>query len=1638
MEVEKKIEHITEELKHVTTGDQLKKLISMFKDMYTYYKDTKRTDLNEKIKHLSTELKNKGKEVIEQTTTGEGSTKKEKHKELKDNDVSREGTPDDNNDKAEEEKDDKAEEEKDDTDEKEKKKKKQEKEEEHQPPTQRNGKNKQSLEHIFQKTSWRVLDTYFKDNPNFLVTHHLDSYNQFIQTGIPKIFRENNPLKYVPSNTQEANPPQLLFYLGGKSGKRITYGNPIIYDSQHTHYMYPNEARLRNMTYGMTIHYDVECEIQEYDPKTETYLTVEDSTIEKVSLGRFPIMLNSDRCILQGLSREMKYNLGECRQDHGGYFIIEGKEKVFVPEETIADNMIRVTTPDRVEVRSASEDSSKPIYITSVQRVAPSPSAVGRKPYWQALGSEDRDTEEEVEADDDESCYTNGQLVVTLPRVSQPIPLFIVMRALGVTSDRDIIQTCLLDLEKYSHYIDLFRPSIHDASQVFDQTTALKFIASFVKGKQVKGVLGILTDSFLPHIGGTEFLEKAYYLGYMVKKLFMSVMNEATPADLENSLHKRIALCGQVFFDVFQHAYQQQLFEIWTNVEKEYHDRPPKEDIPKSMSHLLAHAEDFFQTGWVEKAFEKLFKRIPHGHGHPRLVDLRRLSWFTTMSQLRQINLTHTIPHATTQQCGPHGAHWGYFDPLDTPATFTHERHLSITATITTGSPAIPLIKWIKKYLNLLELSKTTPQLLATTTKVFVNGCWIGNVEDPLYATSFLKLHRRNGTVPIFTSVAFGIQHKEIHIYTDAGRLVRPLYYLYYRQKDDSDISEDSQLRYYLFGRKDHTDTLALSLHRFKHGEPVKGEELLTVMSNWDGMVSGFAERKIHLYNFRENIVYKPEALFTNSEWTSLAEDQSVLEYIDLSEENTALIAIQYGQIVQEKKSTHYTHLEIDPSTILGMVGNSIVFPETNPTLCNQRASALTQQAVSIYHTNFPNRIDPLGLVLHYGQVPLVKSQYLEHINQEQIPYGVNCVVAVMCYTGYNDGEGILISEAALKRGLFRTSHYTMYEDREESYHDPATGQHITTVFSNLQEVDSVRGVQVGCDYSKLDESGLIPEGERLLEDTIVIGKVKIAVSSLETSSPASSFSTTIDDSTKAIHGKLGYVDKSFLTKAEPGYRVAKVRVLEDRLPFAGDTLASRAGHRGTIGAVVPEEDMPFTSQGVRPDLIINPHVIATELPVGQLVEALLGKACSLYGTFGDSTAFAAKGPNNTTYGSLLQAWKKGRQKKGDPIDLHDYYTDLQNIGYTSTGTEMLYNGMTGEQIESDIYVGVNYYMRIKDTVQDTLQCCAKGPLDVLTRQSLGGQLLGEPERDAILSHGMSMFLKTSFLDRADKFKLAICNKTGLISIYNLEQNLLLSPYVDGPMDVRFQMDVNTIDCRLDTTTRFGRSFSVVEIPYAFKLFLQELQVMGIEARVLTDKNIDRVMSLSGSDNIIKLTKDLRAVRSQAALHKHLQSYSKDAVKGLKNKKKHAKKQKKTKSTISVVKEKRTVIAQPEENEKEGEDEEVSSDEGNAQKEKEGGATEKSPVIFTLDGQPIDLPPPPPEPTISLVVQGGAEKLEPSITPSPTSPHSVAKSEAMTAVLRVEEPKGKEEENEEGTLGESSSSSSSSSSSGTTKSITLD
>jgi DNA-directed RNA polymerase II subunit RPB2 len=1250
---------------------------------------------------------------------------------------------------------------------------------------------------LLTNVSWKLIDKYFTDNPNNLVAHHLESYNDFFNNGINRIFRENNPIRFVEREDESdkaGKRNECLLYLGGKDGSKIYLGKPIIYDENNTHYMYPNDARLRNMTYGITIHYDVDVDFVYYvgEEKKEHSMT-----LDKIYLGRFPIMLQSDLCILKSLAKEVRFNMGECRNDYGGYFIIDGKEKLIISQEKFADNMLYIkvnksddTYSHSAEIRSVSEDTSKAVRTTAVKIVAPSPT------------------------------LSNNQIVVVVPNVRKPVPLFILMRALGVVSDLDIIKTCLLDIDKNSNYVDLFIPSVHDANKIFNQETALEYIATFTKRGTVSSVIEVLSDYFLPHVGELNFLEKAYFVGFMVNKLLRVYTKENKPTDRDNFRFKRIESPGTLIYELFREYYLIQKKDITQKIDQEYYyhkgeykdedvmtrkekgqlkNKPKETDKYKDnfISLIETNFKQFFKDRVVESGFKKAFKGNWGAQTHTKRLgtvqDLNRLSWNTFISHLRKINLPLD---ASAKVIGPrllNSSQWGLIDPLDTPdgGNIGLHKHLSICAYISSGCSSYPIIKWLRANTAMKILLECSPENLGNSTKVFVNGNWIGVVDAPIDVINIIKLYRRNGLISVYSSVGFDYENNEINIYTDAGRLSRPIYYI--------ENGKES------FNRKDVIEALN------------KG----TI--TWEQIVSGVKNKADSKFSAKKNKIYDLNELYTGigkeqeTVFNFLQKNKSLIDYIDTSEEESALIAISQEDL---KKSKYYTHVEIDPSLLLGVMGNQIIYPENNPFPRNSFSCGQSKQAVSVYHSNYQMRIDKMGVILNYGQIPLIKSRYLEYINNEEQPYGVNAIVAIMAYTGYNVEDAILINEGSVARGIFRTTYFSMYEAKEES--SKVNGL-MNSKFANIQKNNVIK-LKQGYDYSMLDDHGMIKEGTQLNDKIMLIGKIN---SNLENKD------IWIDDSVKPKKGQLGYVDKSFITLGEEGFNVAKVRIREERVPAIGDKMASRAGQKGTLGLIIPEEDMPFTADGLRPDLIINPHALPSRMTIGQIVESLLGKVCTSYGAFGDCTAFQVKGSNYSTYAPLLV-----------------------KAGYNATGNQLLYNGMTGEQLQADIYIGPTYYMRLKHMVKDKINYRARGPNTALTKQPVqgrandGGLRIGEMERDGVLAHGMSYFLNESFLVRGDEYYIAVCNKTGSLAIYNEARNLFLSPLADGPVQFATNAD-GTMNIK--NVSRFGRSFSILRVPYSLKLLIQELQVMNVQLRIITDDNVDQLLSMSYSNNASKL-----------------------------------------------------------------------------------------------------------------------------------------------------------------------------------------
>jgi DNA-directed RNA polymerase II subunit RPB2 len=1221
--------------------------------------------------------------------------------------------------------------------------------------------------------AWSVIDKYFKENDSVLVRHHLDSYNDFFNNKIFNIIKEKNPVqifKEQDPGTKEYN-LQADIYFGGLDGNKLYFGKPIIFDESRQHYMYPNEARLRNMSYATTLHMDITVV---YKIKKEGKMEEIVSNLEKIYFGKFPIMLNSDLCILNKLDKGVKFNMGECKNDNGGYFIIDGKEKVIINQEKFADNMfyIREDYNDMfshsAEIRSVSEDASKPVRTLSVRIVRPSPK------------------------------YKNGNIVVNIPNVRKPVPLFIVMRALGIVSDKEIIEHCLLDLKTYENYIDLFIPSIHDAGNIFNQEVALKYIATLTKGKTLAHVLEILMDYFLPHIGENNFINKGYFLGYMVNEILKVYKGDKRAIDRDSFKFKRIELTGSLIYDLFKEYYTLQQKHVYTSIDKEYYYKQGiyQDDFTSLIEN---NYNEYFKDKILEKGFRQAFKGSWGSEAHTKrpevIQDLNRLSFNSALSHLRKFNLPLD---ASAKVIGPrllHSSQWGIIDPVDSPdgGNIGLHKHMSLGAFVTNGYSSKPIIELLR-YLVFMELlPECTTEYISKSTKIFVNGAWVGVVTNPEEVMDILKKYRRLGLIPMYTSISWSIVEDTIYIYTDAGRLCRPVFYI-----EDNQVSYNKEKILKKILDEDYTfEELLIGFNTFNKSN---GDKYGFIKSN--SVYSNISDLYSITENEGTNIESKERIL------DKLLELSGIIDYLDTAETETTLIATNEDNI---NKFT--THIEIHPSLLLGVMGNQIVFPENNQLPRDVFSCGQSKQAVSLYHSNYQNRIDKMGVVLNNGQIPLVKSRFLKYINNEQHPYGVNAIVAIGSYGGYNVEDSILFNEGSIKRGMFNTTYLNSYEAREEST-KVASGS-MNTIFANIEN-ESVIGKKPGYDYSELDKHGLIKENTVLDDRKVIIGKVNTDLDNPD---------NYIDASVTPKKGQLGYVDKAFITEGEQGYRIAKVRIREERIPAIGDKFCSRCGQKGTIGLIIPEKDMPFTEEGVRPDLIINPHALPSRMTIGQLVETLMGKACAMYGGFGDCTAFANKGPKHQVFGSLLK-----------------------DIGYNSSGNEVLYSGESGEQLQAELFIGPCYYMRLKHMVKDKINYRAQGPRTVLTRQTVqgrandGGLRIGVMERDCIIAHGATRFLTESMLKRGDEYFVAICNNSGTIAVYNETKNIFISPFADGPVKFNTNMEDQQ---NIEVVTKYGRDFSIVRVPYSFKLLMQELQVMNIQMRIITEDNVEQLTSMN-------------------------------------------------------------------------------------------------------------------------------------------------------------------------------------------------
>jgi len=509
--------------------------------------------------------------------------------------------------------------------------------------------------------------------------------------------------------------------------------------------------------------------------------------------------------------------------------------------------------------------------------------------------------------------------------------------------------------------------------------------------------------------------------------------------------------------------------------------------------------------------------------------------------------------------------------------------------------------------------------------------------------------------------------------------------------------------------------------------------------------------------------------------WADLVE-QGVIEYLDAAEEENTLVAMDEEELTKE-----HTHLEISPVTVLGVVTSLVPYSNYGSSSRLIRGSKIQKQALGLYATNFLLRMDTDASILHYPQKPIVKSFMHDAFGYEEHPSGQNLTIAVMSYEGYNMQDSVILNKGSVQRGLARSTFFKPFSLSEVRY----SGGLMDEISIPDPEV---KGYKSEKDYRNLEDDGIIFPEAKIGTDDVLIGRT----SPPRFLSGADEFNvavTTRRESSVAVgEGNKGLVDSIFLTENDEGNRLVQVRLREQRIPEIGDKFASRHGQKGVIGLLVPHEDMPFSEKGITPDLIFSPHSIPSRMTVSHLLEILTGKVGALRGAQIDATTF-------------------------DTPNEDELRKELLKNGFREDGTEVFYNGLTGERFKAKIYTGNIYYFKLKHMVANKLHARASGRIQLLTRQPVegramgGGLRLGEMEKDCLVAHGASLLLKERF-DSA-KTIVHVCEECGLIGTYDSYKNKPLCPRCGSNSKV-----------------------SSVELSYAFKLLLDELKSLMVYPRI--------------------------------------------------------------------------------------------------------------------------------------------------------------------------------------------------------------
>ena len=991
-----------------------------------------------------------------------------------------------------------------------------------------------------------VLRTLFQDTSFPLVDHHLASFNAMLESSIPTFVKVSNP--YQLELVEKGKPTRYIrVYIGGKDGSKLSFEAPV---DEHGAPVVPHACRLDNTSYALTCKADIVFEyvFGEGEPEVKTF--------ENIVIGEIPLMLRSRNCYLTAMDG---YSIGECKYELGGYFIIDGKERVLLTQELLGNNMMYSGIRNRsaislanvdaniegegasdkfvqtekfggdketyVGIKSVSEDASKGPYSHYLVLGPPS-SVIDKKP-------------------NPEKQLNQRSLVITLPGFQDPVPVMSIFAALGVTTDRDIYDLILAGVPDpdRSAYDDTIKQIILSHVQ-FVKTAGSDMVVleRLTKRKHISEVIQNIYDLMFPHIESSEnpgvlFRRKAYLLAQMVKMAIDVSLERKPPSDRDNIEYKRFNTSGDLMFQEFRRIYRETAQEMLLKMDSRIqYERKTYEG--RNLSKLIERETvgAYWKKYRIMNGFTKSFKG-QWGGRDGIAQELSRLSYISYLSQLRRTSLQIDPSMNTAPPRRLYASQFGLMCPIDSPdgSGVGHLKALTILARVSTAFPT-PVVRTALFKLGLVRrIEDIHPSTwVPTWTRVYINsdlvGLCTGDTEE---LHSKLVALRRGGGIRFDVSLAWNRLENIYTITCDAGRPIRPVY-----------------------------------------REGVIQEKVLAAKT-WDALMK-------------------------------------LVDYVDAAESGVSRFSLEpFHSKLQS---------EIHMSFCISPMSNLVPFLDHNPGTRNNFATAQQKQACAWYHTNYNKRFDTIASITVNPQKPLSHTWMYREIMGSGgcMPYGENVLVAFTMYGGHNQEDSVIINKAALKRGMFRTQYFHSYDIRETLL-DPSVKPPVRTLIANPatnpKYMETVKRKE-DVSYEMLDSDGIIKLNSIVDDKTVLVGIVTPITDSEGVEKGWR------DASELPKRGQHGRVDGIYRYSMSDGTNGVKIRIVEERSPMPGDKMASRHSQKGTVGQLMDEENMPFTAKGVRPDLIFNPHGLPTRMTIGQLLEAMSNKLGLQLGTFIDATPF--------------------------------------------------------------------------------------------------------------------------------------------------------------------------------------------------------------------------------------------------------------------------------------------------------------------------------------------------------------------------------------------------------------------------------